>query len=47
MGEKIEICCHTCEGVGYVMEKRYLTKKPVKVVCPECNGDRYVVAEAV
>ena len=39
---KEKIFCHTCDGIGWISEKRYLDGKTIDVVCPECDGKRYV-----
>ena len=41
--EKIE--CHTCDGMGYVTEKKFATKNIIKCVCPECKGRKWVPSE--
>ena len=43
--EKIKIVCHACDGKGRIEEKTYPKRESVMVVCPECNGDKFVIAE--
>jgi DnaJ-class molecular chaperone len=42
---KVQIVCHTCDGIGVITEKEYPTFKYVNVVCPECNGEGWIYAE--
>lgn len=42
MGKRIKIYCHSCKGQGYILENRFPDTKPVRVVCPECNGEKFV-----
>ena len=42
MRKKIEIICHSCRGLGYVIENKHPKGEEVKTVCPECNGDGFV-----
>lgn len=43
---KVKVFCHCCEGEGVITEKEYPSGKSIKVVCPECNGDKWVFVEA-
>lgn len=42
---KVKICCHSCRGLGYIIEFKYPKGDEVKVVCPECAGKAYVEEE--
>ena len=48
---KVKIFCHSCNGLGYIYEKKYHENKTptqslsIKVLCPECDGDKYVEVE--
>lgn len=45
----VRIVCHTCDGAGKIKERKWgsLEDEEVLVVCPECNGEGCVMAEAV
>ena len=43
--KKIAIKCHTCDDSGYIRDESYQTGKLVKVVCPECDGKKFVLYE--
>jgi DnaJ-class molecular chaperone len=40
----IKIFCHSCRGRGHISESSYPDGKAVQVVCPECDGKKYVTA---
>jgi DnaJ-class molecular chaperone len=42
---RVKVVCHTCNGKGVVDETAYPSTKPIKTLCPECNGDKYVYAD--
>jgi len=42
--KKVKICCHSCGGKGKVVEKEYPSRKEIMVLCPECNGEKWVWA---
>lgn len=39
----IKVLCHTCDGAGFTDERAYPNGEKVKITCPECNGNKYVV----
>jgi len=38
----VKIYCHTCKGKGTVTETLYPSGEEVEVICPECNGQKWV-----
>jgi DnaJ-class molecular chaperone len=42
---RVKIFCHSCGGKGTVKEKKYPDGEEIDVVCPECNGDKWVWSE--
>ena len=42
---RVKIYCHTCKGLGKVPEKKYPSGEKVMVICPECNGEKWVYAD--
>lgn len=43
----VKIFCHCCDGEGTVEEKSYPERKTIVVLCPECDGKKYVTAEGL
>jgi len=43
--KRIKIVCHCCDGVGRVEETTYPKREKVMVLCPECNGKKWVWTE--
>jgi len=41
---RVKICCHSCKATGHVTEKSYPSGEAIKVVCYECNGEKWVYA---
>ncbi len=41
--KSFKVECHICIGKKYIEETEYLTKKTIKVTCPECNGEGFVI----
>ena len=44
--EKVRIYCHCCHGKGTIEEEAYPSRKKIQVICPECNGTKWVITEA-
>jgi DnaJ-class molecular chaperone len=42
---KVKVFCHTCDGAGIIKETAYPSGEIIEVVCPECNGKKWVWAE--
>jgi len=45
MVKKVKIFCHCCDGKGTITEKEYPSGKEIEVLCPECNGEKWVWSE--
>jgi hypothetical protein len=39
---KVKILCHSCGGNQTVLDTHYSKRRPVEIVCPECDGLGYV-----
>lgn len=42
---RVKICCHSCKGTGRVTEKSYPSGDRIEVLCPECDGEKWVYAD--
>lgn len=38
-----KIYCHTCHGEGFIYEDQYPDYKRVKIICPECKGQKFLI----